>query len=347
MDCNRIAQIFAEKVKAEYHEDVAAVVVYGAAEDGRKCYFIPKTERGMTLGRALLVKGHSVEFLPKTFAQLAQLNTGDRREIGMLLDAEVIYTASEEDTVMFEKLRCEAAQPADKEGQLKEQLLKCKELYFRFYEPEGDAAATAIEILQQAACVLFLYNDSYLQHGWDYLREEILSLEKIPECFEEAFDQLTKTADPQVLKGVCRRLIVQTEALVENITPGSSEKVSVIEAYTGFYEHAKALYEKTISACFAEKAESALLYAGQLQAELNKAAARSEEVPQLPNLLDLYYRKDLSSFVVALYSHEAGLIGFLLNHGIQFEQYANLERYEEAEGLKEDSPAQTEQSAVE
>lgn len=346
MDCNRIAQIFAEKVKAEYQKDVAAVVVYGAAEDERKCYFIPKTERGMTLGRAFLVKGHGVEILPKTFAQLAQLGAGDRREIGMLLDAEVIYTASEEDTVMFEKLRCEAAQPVDKEGQLKEQLLKCKELYFRFYEPECDAAAIAVEILQQVSCVLFLYNGSYLKHGWDCLREEVLALEKIPACCEDAFDQLTQTADPQILKGVCRRLVAQTEVLAEKITPGSSEKMSVVEAYTGIYEHVKGLYEKTVAACFAAKAESALLYAKQLQEELDRAAARSEEVPQLPNLLDLYYRKDLSSFAVALYSHEAGLIGFLLNHGIQFEQYANLERFEEAECSKAPKTAQAEQSAV-
>ena len=82
------------------------------------------------------------------------------------------------------------------------------------------------------------------------------------------------------------------------------------------------------------------------QEELDRAAARSKEVPQLPNLLDLYYRKDLSSFAVALYSHEAGLIGFLLNRGIQFEQYANLERFEEAECSTVPKTAQAEQPDV-
>lgn len=330
MDCSRIAHIFAEKVKAEYKEDVAAVIVYGAAEDEKKCCFIPKTEQGLMLGRAFLVKEHGMEILPKTWDELAQLGKGDRREVSLLLDAQVIYAASEEDAVRFEKLRREAMPPAD-EGQLKEQLLKCKELYFRFYEPGMDAAANAVEVVQQVSCVLFLYNGSYLKHGFDCLREELLALEQLPECCEDVLDQLTQTADPQILKGVCRKFIMQTEEMMKKDTPENIEKMSAKSAYSGIYEHIKGLYERISGACFAGKADSALFYAKQLEEELDKAARKSDEVPQLPNLLDLYYRKDLPSFAVAVYSHEAGLIGFLLNQGVQFEQYVNLERYEEAE----------------
>lgn len=332
MDYSRIAQIFIDKIKAEYGEDIAAVVLYGPEESDETlsgCYFVPKTERGAALGRAFLIKEHGVYVPSYTWTELAQCSKDDRRNVNLLLDAKLLYSCSEEDTALFESLRRNAENFAECDKQLENLIFACKELYFTFYEPCADAAAIAIEIAEKISCALLLYNGSYRKREWNCLKEEVLALPQIPQCYAEVMDQLIKTADPQLLKGMSRKLIMQTQELVMPKTSVQSEKLPAQTAYTGVYEQAKILYEKITDACFNGKSEAALLYADSLQKLLDEAAERSQQTPQLKNLLDLYYRKDLTSFAVSLYSHEASLIGFLLNLGIEFEQYPNMERFEE------------------
>lgn len=328
MEKNRIIELLIQKADTEFHGDVAVIAGWGS-EESRKYYYIPRTERGYELGGSFLVKGSVVSFEPCTWEWLAQCRKGDRREVGMLLGGELLYAYSEKEASYFEQLRELSLRTEDKEKYLKAMMLRCKELYFTFYENEKDAAMLAVDLLERISYALLYANDSYLKGNYHTLAEEVASLERVPECYGEAVKQIAATADPQVLKRVCQKLIAQTNALLNEEGVQEPEKLSAKVVYDGMYEQAKELYQNIIDACFAGKADSALLYAKKLQQKLDQAAARSNQAPQLKNLLDLYYRKDLAAFAVSIYSHEASLIGFLLNQEIPFTQYANIERFEE------------------
>ncbi len=335
MDYNRIAQTIAQKVKSEYSEDIAAVVIYGAAAQGETqnaadlhFYFIPSTERGKALGKAFLIKGCGFDFQPYSFEELSALREGDRQNVCMLLDSKLIFAKNAEVVGQFETLRQKAAADFPTKERLNKLLQDCKALYFRFGDTDADAAILATEILQKISCTLLFANARYLTEGLSGMKTQVLSLEKTPACYKSCCETIAGSADPQLLKAACRALIAETEALlIEEQAP--KEIVSCQKAYQNIYEYARIYYQKITDACFAGDHLAALLYAVKLQNELDAIAKNAEEAPQLANLVDLFYRKDLTSFAVSVYSHEAGLMGFLLNHGLRFSQYANVERFEE------------------
>ncbi len=332
MDYNRIAQIFSQKVQAEYKEDVAAIVLYQTAAQQEnqtvRIYFIPKTDRGEKLGWSFLIKDTAIKILPYTWDALKALTSGDRRNVGMLTEAQLVYVCSKEDAARFTALSEQAAVVQNREEQCANILQECKDLYFSFDVPNCDAAKVFIEIFEKIVCALMLYNGKSFRHGWDTIKQDMSELETLPECYGECVDIVTHTADPQMLKSACCKLILQTQQVIK--LEEQEEAVSISEGFAGLYESAKELYQRIITAAFAGNALSALLYAKELQWQLDQVGERTKQRVPLENLLDLYYRKDLTSFAVAMYAHEAGLMGFILNHGIQFEQYANIERFEEA-----------------
>ncbi len=344
MDYQKIAQILIEKIKAEYAEDIAAVVSCPAKDQpdvSAGLYLITKTERGKALGRAFLVREHSVHIPCYSYTELAELGTYDRKEVYRLLDGQLLYVKSTEDAGIFEAIRQKTADCDKIELMLVRLLYDCKELYFTFYENEADAAAIAIQILKKISCALLMYNGSYLKSGWDGMKEEVLSLAYLPECYALAIDQVSKTADPAVLKNLCRKLMMQTSELILPKKAKQNELLPAEQVYAGVYEQAKVYYEKITQACFAKKASVALLYATDLQQMFDRLAQTADKAPSLKNLLDLYYSKDLASFAVSLYSHEASLIGFLVNLGMEFEQYPNMERFAQAmSGKKEEAFSQ-------
>ncbi len=336
MEQNRIIEILIEKVKMEYADDVAAVVAYGKQDETYAgCYIIAANQRGKELSGAFLIREHGVQISCFTFDELTQLGTGDRRDVYLLLDGEALYVRSEEDKAVFEAIRERTANCDKIDLWLIRLLFDCKEMYFTFYEQEADAAQIAAALFQTISCALLMHGGSYKKGGWENVVEQVLALEQVPECYLQVVEQLHKTADPAILKNLFRKLIVQTGAL---ILPKQQPKETLLPAkaaYAGVYEKAKIYYEKIIEACFAKKAQTALLYTADLQQMLEDAAARADKAPALKNLFDLYYSKDLASFAVSLYSHEASLIGFLLGLGIEFRQYPNVERFEEVMLYKE------------
>ena len=330
MDKNRIVELLIESAKTEFRGDIGLIVDYGEAGASQRYYYVPRTERGWSFGSTFLVKGTAVLLEAMGPEDLLQCSKGDRREVVKLLGGEVLYAYGENERACFEQLKEDAAQPIDKQKYLKAIMLRCKELYFSFYEEGTDVAMLAADLLERVSYALFLWNDSYLQGGRASMKEEVLALPVVPDCYAECVAAIAKTADPQILKRVCQKLIAQTNEFVLTFEEEPQQKLPAKAVYSGLYEEAKIMYQNIIAACFEGKAESALLYAKQLQNMLDDAANKSTQVPQLKNLLDLYYRKDLVSFAVSIYSHEASLIGFLLNQEIPFTQYANIERFEEA-----------------
>lgn len=330
MDKNRILEILIAKAETEFRGDIGLIVDYGEAGASQRYYYVPRTERGWTFGSTFLIKGTAVLLEAMSAADLLQCCKGDRRDVVKLLGGQIVYAYGEEERDGFAQMKEKAAQSIDKEKYLKAIMLRCKELYFSFYEEGKDMAMLAADLLERVSYALLLWNDSYLQGGCASMKEEVLALPVVPDCYAECAAAITQTADPQILKRLCRELITQTNEFVSSFEEEPQQKLPAKTVYSGLYEEAKVLYQNIIEACFSAKAESALLYAKQLQTMLDQAAEKSQQVPQLKNLLDLYYRKDLVSFAVSIYSHEASLIGFLLNQEIPFTQYANIERFEEA-----------------
>ncbi len=328
MDYHQIALLLIEQIKAEYADDIAAVAVYEDAASGQPqgVYLITKTERGRALSRAFLIEEHGVEIECYSYTELAQLGIGDRKNVHRLLDGQLLYVSSEEDAAILDAIRQKVENCGNIDAFLSDLLYACKELYFTFYEKQADAAAIAIKIVQKISCALLMYHNAYPKCGWAQIKEEVLALDRLPECYLQVTEQLCKTADPAVLKNLCRKLIMQTDELLLPKEQVMCDRKPAAEIYQGVYEKAKIYYEKIVAACLEKKANVALFYTADLQQLMDELAAQADQAPQLKNLLDLYYSKDLTSFAVSLYSHEASLIGFLLGLGIAFEQYPSMEQ---------------------
>lgn len=281
MDCQRIAQILIRKFETECAEDVSAVVLYRVSSETRAgCYLIPKTGDGQArkLERAFLVKGHGVQIEAYDWEELEQAMTGDRLSVNLLLDAKLVWACDEQTENRFSDLctRAIVTEPSWMMEQFDAVMAECRALYFKLFDASSDAVQTAAFLFRKISGALLLRGNSYLHGGLDTLSDEVVKLPDIPVCYAEVSEKLTETADPQVLQGLLRKLLMQTQKLAAS---QSEEvlKVPAAQAYTGVYEQAKVWYECITECCFSGKAEGALQYACQLQELLDAAAKRSQQ----------------------------------------------------------------------
>ncbi|MBS4026507.1 MAG: hypothetical protein KGZ96_12640, partial [Clostridia bacterium] len=108
----KIADLFVEKIKRDYPDDVACVVIMGSVvfnqthkRSDLDLFYVPKTNRGYNLGTTFIINGIGFDFWPISWERLERIASYEERITSIILDGKIIYYNTEEDLNKYESLK--------------------------------------------------------------------------------------------------------------------------------------------------------------------------------------------------------------------------------------------------
>lgn len=345
-----------EKIEKEYPDDIALLLgVPGHETDGDAhgtCfdYFVPATERGNELAQTFIIDGVGHDLYPRSWERVERSVTLDDMA-GVLARAEILYARTDEDRERFEALRAKLfenlADPVFVYEKALSFLDEATEIYRSFaFETLGFRARSEAEMIQrcltQAVAVM---NHSYADDAVFSERQAYESQEndriytcpelvRVPDGF---FVNARKLLSPQPLpklRATVHALIDATRKFV--LSEGCAEEKKAApdyEAFAGWYREMSLTFRRLRYYCREGLAEKAYWDASYLQEEFLYIAA--EWGLDAYNLLDSFDPQDLRLTALRADRIEHEIRGILKEHDQLTGEYATLEEFLEAEGMKQ------------
>lgn len=336
MEVIKAAEILIEKIKKDYRNDVACVVIMGSyiygdthSRSDLDLYFIPKTERGFQLGKVFVIGGIGFDYWPISWGRLERIANHEERITSILTEGKVLYWSSEEDLARFERIREQALDTSDGRRFLhkaQEQVDEAKRNYFNLVHAE-----TLAEVRSHAMAIIFalthgiaLLNRSSIKRGRRKLKEEILGMQLVPKDFANLYDTVFFSNVPMEIKEAFGQLTRNTEELV--VRERMTEKYSLIEKMTGYYEELINSYNKIEHAFEIGDSYTPLFAAVELTRELEGAfSGTGFSVSSLPDLIAAYNSKLTGEFLETVKEHRNALYQLLKDNGVEITEYRDFE----------------------
>src|SRR5690606_37273974 len=130
-------ELFIEKIRRDYQDDVSLVVVmgyyiYGDTHDKSDLdlYFVPKTERGYNLGFTFILNDIGFDMWPISWDRLKKIAAHDERITSIVTEGKVLYHSSDLDLERFNDLKSKALDTPDKSQFTK----KSEEIFNKSYQ---------------------------------------------------------------------------------------------------------------------------------------------------------------------------------------------------------------------
>jgi predicted nucleotidyltransferase len=246
--------------------------------------YVPRTERGNTLGRTFILDGIGFDIWRADWERLEQFARFDDMRVSILADSRLVYYYSEHDRIRYESLRQQARDIEN--GLLTPELLdktrshlcKAKEHFADLCL--GNGFANVGRILYKILDAVFLVNHTYLRFG---IKKCVEELERLPELPEKLADLFLAAAEAGSVKQAierCADLIRTTEAFVNKKESGMKEsEMKEFEnchqedavdftGLTGLYEEIASTWNKVRYSCGEKNSVTACLAAASLSNEL-------------------------------------------------------------------------------
>jgi predicted nucleic acid-binding protein len=220
------AKLLTNKIKKDYADDIAVVVIYGSAiyndthsRSDLDLFFVPKTERGYRLGFTFIVDGIGFDFWPISWDRLERIANHDERITSIITEGKVIYSASDSDRDHFNEMKKKALDTSDRNKFLDKASAKLNEAYRDLYcfqkaKALPDIRKAAITIAYSISDVLALLNRAPIKRGRGKLKAEIMNMPLLPERFSELYDTAFFSNDFNVIKQAFLELFDNTQELL-------------------------------------------------------------------------------------------------------------------------------------
>ena len=108
MKTYKAAELLIEKIKKDYKDDIALVVMMGSnlyQETHKKSdldlYFVPKTDRGYNLGFVFIIDDIGYDFWPISWERLTKIAHHDERISAIISEGKVLYYGDDKDLKHF------------------------------------------------------------------------------------------------------------------------------------------------------------------------------------------------------------------------------------------------------
>lgn len=336
MELIKVAETLIEKIKADYPEDVALVVLCGSYlyndthdKSDLDFYFIPKTERGCEMARVFILEDIGFDFWAMSWERAESLACYREENTSIVAEGRVIYAASEEDRARFDALRDKGAQIGAEGfyGRAKGQLARCYDAYFSMLAQRENASAVkegAMHVLYLSSFCTALINQSRVKRGGRHLLGEILSMEAVPADFGLLYARIADETGAEGLISSCEALISNTRALIEARRPIPSSPLR--ERARGWFEEAKSVYNKLYHECEIGNGQGAMLAAARIAMEVRgllEGTGVSDE--GLPDLLGASFEGGLAGLAGSAREHEEKIVSILEREGVGIVRYRGLE----------------------
>ncbi len=337
MNTMTAAELLIEKIKKDYKDDIALVVMMGSRlyNDTHKksdldLYFVPKTKRGEQLGFVFIIDGIGFDFWPISWERMERIANFDERIPAIISEGKVLYYGSNEDLARFTLLKEKIDNNLDDYAFYEKARNKFKDVYEPFYAMLQDDKYIAMVRLQGVRILyaliesIALLNKSYIKRGRKHLKSEILAMEYIPDRFEELYDLFFTENDPKLLIGVVSQLISETKQMIDESVELREPK-SFKDSMKGFYEEIINHYNKIERACEIGDTVTALLAAAEINIEMEWAFKDTEEIVEiLPGMLPAYHADDLSLFCKRAKMHHNRFLKLLDQYDVDILHFADF-----------------------
>lgn len=343
MELIRAAELLIEKIKKDYRDDVALVVIMGSYiyndTHGRSdldMFFVPKTERAMKLGFTFIIDDIGFDFWPIKWERLERIADFEEKTTSIITEGKILYCASREDMLRFEKIKSAASDVNDRMKFIRKAAENLDRAYKNYYRlcgarDFGSAGVYAVGILYTLTFSIALLNGITVKRGRGKLKREILNMPLLPDRFSELYDAVFEAGDAGALSGLCRELIGNTEDLILREERKYRKPAAFADALNGFYEESVNFYNKIYHACETGDKTAALFAGVELTCEIKDAFSDTDVSPGiLPDIIGAYDPENLGLLASAARDHQNKFTSLLTANGVsvrRFKGFGELKEY--------------------
>lgn len=343
MGVMQAAELLVEKIKTDYKDDIALVVIMGSYVYGEThsrsdldLFFVPNTERGYNLGFTFIIDKIGFDFWPISWERLERIANFEERITSIITEGKVIYYSSESDIERFNQIKNKALTTSDKKEFLNKASKRFHEVYKIYWRllhghNISDVRKYAIDIIQETAYTIALLNGETIKKGRGKLKQEILNMKLVPEDFSKLYDTVFTDNDIDIIKKGYGQLIKNMELLIAREKNKITEANSIASAFNGFYEEMINSYNKIYHSCEINDAVTALFACVELTSEVEQAQENTGvSSKHLPNLVEIFEYNNLVPLAEAAQDHQIKFVELLTKNGIkirEFNNYTDLASY--------------------
>ena len=342
MELLRAADILIEKIKKDYKDDIAVVVIMGSyiynathSKSDLDMYYVPKTERGYNLAKVFIIDGIGFDLWPISWERMERIANHDERITSIITEGRVIYYGSEEDFDRFNELKAKGLDVSDKEKFIRkaeEQLDRAYKTYFKLLKAENisEARMHAMGIIFSLTYGLALLNRDTVKRGRGKLKKEIMSMALVPKDFPVLYDTVFTNNNVEEINEAYGKLISNTEELIKEARNKEMKLDSFKDKLTGFYEELINFYNKIHHACEIGDTYTALFAAVEITYEIDEFFNGTEvSSKQLPDIVGAYDAKNTEGFLKVVDEHQKKLVELLQGKGVEICEFRDFEEFEE------------------
>lgn len=319
-----------EKIKRDYAEDIAIVVVMGSTIYGEThsrsdldLYFVVDNDRGYELGKVFIIDGIGYDFWPISWERLTGIANHEERITSIITEGKIMYYKDQTALDRFMSLKEMALDTKDREKFEYKAFSKLKEAYQPLYllsktDNLPDARRSGIEVIYAVTNAIALFNSDTVKRGRGKLKKEILSMALVPPEFERLYDTVFTSNEIASIKSDIAQLFEATKCYFE-----SKRTVHLFrDCFQDFYEELINSYNKIGRAVEINDAQTCLFVAVEIDLELAPTLARAGlDLSVLPNLVEVYRSDDLAAFGEAAKAHQNALETLLKENGVALRSF--------------------------
>jgi len=341
MNIYKIAELFIEKIRRDYQDDISLVVVMGSYiyndthdKSDLDIYFVPKTERGYNLGFTFILDEIGFDMWPISWERLERIASHDERITSIVTEGKVLYYSSVDDLNRLDDLKAKALDTSDKSvftKKSKEVFKKSYELVYRIQEATnlGHVRRYGIQFINTMGHALALLNGTTIKRGRGKLKKELLSYQLVPENFSSLYDTLFFSSDIETMKHDLLELMKNTEELIDIELSKYRNRGSASDVLYGFFEELISGYNKIEHAYDLNDPFTCLFAGCEIQDEIDDILQYADlEKPDFPDIAMSYDAENLQQIVQVAQAHKEQFTDFLQKNNVSIRRFKNLEEYE-------------------
>jgi predicted nucleotidyltransferase len=341
IDQSEILATIIEKIEISYPEDISLLICYGSYVTGDyglmsdiDFFFVPKTEKGYTLGEQFILDDIGYDSWPVSWERLIRISQLEEHITSILMDGKVLFASSEDELHKFDELKKNVVQRLHNKTTIRDRskrsIEKAKVLYFALQNDENDIMFIhAMNIMETLLFALALINGTYTHKGVKRIDHELKRFSLLPERFLERYQRLIRTHDASVRQNILRELIHETETLW-NTHFGSGKEAPDVSELKGFYEEFKSTYNKLLCACDEKNYEQAYYAGYMIDQETQEFLVKYSKPGTFPDMMNTIIRNDFEIVRVKCLDHERQLLNLLNQHGIKINTYRNIHEFRQS-----------------
>jgi hypothetical protein len=342
MELLRATDILIEKIKKDYIDDVAILVIMGSyiykdthSKSDLDMYYVPKTERGKNLGIAFIIDGVGFDFWPISWERLERIANYDERTTSIITEGKILYYNSEADLERFNQLKSKALDVSDKGRFIRKAQAKLEETYKNYFklistENLSEVRMYAMRIIFLVTYSIALLNRITVKRGRGKLKKEIMDMPLVPKDFSSLYDTVFVSSDIAEIKNAYRQLIINTEELILSEQAKEMAPASFAEKLDAYYEEMINIYNKIYHACEIGDMYCALFAAVELTNEFETAFSGTGVSPkQLPDIVGAFNPNNTECFLELVHEHETQFVELVQSNGIEIKVFRDFEELEE------------------